>query len=999
MDKTEVLSDSSEENVARIAKIIIESGMASKIDVQACLQALQQIRRVGVQHSLLKVMVDKGVLTPNQARAVQTTSESGDASGLMGGYKLLEKIGEGGMGVVYKAKQLSLDRVVAVKILPEDLAKDAEYVDRFDREARIAARINHPNIVGAIDVGAAAGKRYFVMEFVEGRTVGAILDDEGKMSVSRSMEVIVQITRALEAAWKNNLVHRDIKPDNILITPDGTAKLVDLGLAREANPVQDVRLTMTGVITGTPAYISPEQGTGAEVDIRSDIYSLGATFYHMVTGQQPFTGNDPVEIITARFKFRPDLANDVNSEVPYDLAAVIDTMMATAPEERYPDPQVLLHDLGLVAGGEVPEFASGTEESRRRAIESARANAGSTTMNLRPVRKKRTGTPVYVLAGAVIVGFAIIAAILMVIFKGPETNPHAMEMARSVTRKQVEAAAEEVNGLIEKGALTEAVDRAETLAARLAGGSGVEQLDDLRDKAIKLHMQQQETEVREAVKQVAGLVAAERYDDAMNKASECAAKYRGVAGFEKLESLRHEASRKKTDKEKLSTERQEKENRYNSLLEEAKIEIGTRDYATALALLAQARGIKDTDEITDLVNEARFLQFTSRGEVAEKAHDPAKALDMYRRAAEIRTEPELAAKIAELEQSIKLADLREEARGLCDDGKWADARARLTEAMAIAPEAEGSVIQEEIARCDGELAFAALADKTEKAAAGQDWQSVLALADQCLAMKPGDERSLALKRQARTALGPEKSKTNSLGMEFLLISAGEFTMGSASGDSDEKPVHKARMDAFYISRTEVTNTQFEQFMPAHRHKWKQFSPGDDMPVVAVSWVEAMAFCRWLSNKEGAEYRLPTEAEWEMAARGSDARTYPWGDQSAAAAGKFRCNFAPGRDRAEWKKDGFEFTSPVGNFPEGASPFGCLDMAGNVWEWCLDFYQDNWYSDAARPKINPGGPQSGTKRTMRGGSFSDSARIIRCTNRLGKPADFYDANVGFRVVWR
>jgi sulfatase modifying factor 1 len=221
-------------------------------------------------------------------------------------------------------------------------------------------------------------------------------------------------------------------------------------------------------------------------------------------------------------------------------------------------------------------------------------------------------------------------------------------------------------------------------------------------------------------------------------------------------------------------------------------------------------------------------------------------------------------------------------------------------------------------------------------------------------------------------------------------------MGSAEGDDDERLAREVNLGAFYMARHEVTNAEYERFSPGHRLKWKEFSAGDDMPVIAVTWEEADAFCRWLSQEEGVEYRLPTEAEWEKAARGTDDRRYPWGDEAPRIGrAKWRCNLAPEKARDTWGNDGFELVAPVGSFPDGASIYGCHDMAGNVWEWCLDWYSPTYY--ARGPSADPTGPPHGTTRVLRGGSFTNQPAALRSSNRLSKPVDFYEANLGFRCV--
>lgn len=228
--------------------------------------------------------------------------------------------------------------------------------------------------------------------------------------------------------------------------------------------------------------------------------------------------------------------------------------------------------------------------------------------------------------------------------------------------------------------------------------------------------------------------------------------------------------------------------------------------------------------------------------------------------------------------------------------------------------------------------------------------------------------------------------TNSLGMAFARIGPAEFSMGSSDAKSpdNEKPAHNVRLtQACWMALTPVTNAQYEEFDPDHR-KLRPVWNGDDHPVIFTSWNEATAFCLWLSQRDGREYRLPTEAQWEFAARGTDGRIFPWGNQWDPV----KCN------SAEEGSD-FDQTSPVGQFPQGASPHGVLDMVGNVWEWCSDWYEPGYGSGAAR--TDPVGPESGQYKACRGGSWMNHGYSCRVTMRARRAVDFSDAYIGFRVV--
>jgi len=236
---------------------------------------------------------------------------------------------------------------------------------------------------------------------------------------------------------------------------------------------------------------------------------------------------------------------------------------------------------------------------------------------------------------------------------------------------------------------------------------------------------------------------------------------------------------------------------------------------------------------------------------------------------------------------------------------------------------------------------------------------------------------------------------NHAGIEMLLVPSGVFGMGSAARDAapHEQPITQVTLSCFYLSRFPITNVQYEKFDPAHKMK-RALNAGDNHPVVYVNSREAEKFCQWLSTKEGKKYRLPTESEWEYAARGMDGRTFPWGERLDAGN---LANFADKQTSFAWRDpnidDGFPESAPVGSFPRGASPFGIEDMAGNVFEWCLDYFE----AYRGKDRVNPRGPSNGTKRIYRGGSWKSRATNLRTTARNHNLPDYSSNDVGFRVL--
>ncbi len=254
------------------------------------------------------------------------------------GYDILEPIGKGGMGQVHKARQRTLDRIVAVKVIRAELLDNPDVVRRFQREARAAARLAHPNIVTIFDAAEADGIHFLVMEYVDGDNLGALVSSVGPLPVRQVCDWVRQAALGLQHLHERGLVHRDIKPHNLLVSSDRKiVKILDLGLARlETDPRRRTRLTQLGMVLGTPAYLAPEQGLDPiRADVRSDIYSLGCTMYHLLTGQTPFQAASVEEFARQHQSAEPEAIAKLRPEAPADLAALVTRMLAKRPTDRY----------------------------------------------------------------------------------------------------------------------------------------------------------------------------------------------------------------------------------------------------------------------------------------------------------------------------------------------------------------------------------------------------------------------------------------------------------------------------------------------------------------------------------------------------------------------------------------------------------------------------------------------------------------------------------------
>ena len=335
-------------------RMAVENGLCTSEELNHCIKQFKTLRKTNPV-MLMDVMVREGFITRNQAkRLLVHIKENKVTATQIPGYKIEGKLGSGAMAVVYKAKQLSLDRTVAIKVLPKRFSENEEYVSRFYKEGKAAGKLHHNNIVQAIDVGEANGKHYFVMEYVKGKTIADDLVDGRFYDEKEALDIIIQVAYALDHAHSLGLIHRDVKPKNVMITEDGNVKLADMGLARETTDIEAAE-SEKGKAYGTPYYISPEQIRGLiDIDGRADIYGLGATLYHMVTGRVPFMADDSAEIMKKHLRERLVPPDHINTGLSAGVSEVIEIMMAKKREDRYHDVQELLTDLEALREGRPP---------------------------------------------------------------------------------------------------------------------------------------------------------------------------------------------------------------------------------------------------------------------------------------------------------------------------------------------------------------------------------------------------------------------------------------------------------------------------------------------------------------------------------------------------------------------------------------------------------------------------------------------------------------------
>jgi eukaryotic-like serine/threonine-protein kinase len=403
------------------ATLAIAHKVLSREQVEAAQAILQQeILEGKPKRDLEDVLLERGMLKAESVWAVykareRLTRDAQSRGQRIGGHEILGKLGEGGLGVVYKARQLSMGRIVALKLLHEKWANDDEFRKRFLVEARLVGRLSHQNLIQVFDVGRYKNTLYYAMEFVDGETVEDMIERDGKIPLPEAIEIMFQIARALQYLHSKGIVHRDVKPGNVMVTRGGVAKLGDFGFVKSS---LDSVLSTEGEVLGTPDYISPEAAMGEkDLDFRSDLYSLGATLYHVLSGRPPFGGSGS-SVMEAHIKESAPPLRSLRPDLPEQAVQLVQRLMEKDRNKRHCSFAELFEDLEMLRLQTLPQQ---TEEVSRSAVLRVLARGGTSVEELiarERVLTRQVRLLIYALAGTGTALVAGLAALLWLLWRG-----------------------------------------------------------------------------------------------------------------------------------------------------------------------------------------------------------------------------------------------------------------------------------------------------------------------------------------------------------------------------------------------------------------------------------------------------------------------------------------------------------------------------------------------------------------------------------------------------
>jgi len=949
---------------------------------------------------------DAGVVTEMFGEAVAGERES---TREFANYEIIEKVAQGGMGVIYKARQKGLDRIVALKVLLGGDAASEEMIKRFVLEAKSIAKLRHPNIVPIHEVGVFEGKHFFTMDFIHGKSLRALMNEQGRIPLPVALDMIKKVAYAIDYAHGRGVVHRDIKPENILLDETGEPVITDFGLAKDVE--LDPNLTRAGIVMGTPAYMAPEQAHGIrdKIDARTDVYSIGAVLYEMLTGRPTYIFRGQIGLQTLLKTIEREITppRRFNPSIPKEVETIIMKALEKEPERRYQSARELAEDIERYLRGEpiLAQPPSFFYKSWKRF-------------------KKYWYVNVPILIAAVIV----VGVVAFVVSRQMEEE--------AKRRARINAALKKAEQLIQKGDLKGAreqiafvlgdepqnlrarelrieVERAERELAR-------KRAEEARLARAKAAIKQADDLVREAEDKITtgkewdGIMllydAKGRYEAALSEVRDLeeAKKKKfevcmrlgdlfykrrdfGTALLMYEDALRTGVDNEKAEsaKERTATAR-EGLRAFEELLAQAERAFAQGNYQQAIRNYQEALKPRfepllkpqERRKLEENLKKARYQMHLERAEELLRAGNLDEAEQQYKQADAVIAGTR---RVKERLMLIKYRRILSRGKELEKSGRYKEALAAYAEAAKVAPDPEQiATIQE---RCR-QQAFNRFAKQAKDAFNRRDFKTAFAAAKEALSLQHDPEIKNILQESLWATQCPS---------DMVFILSGTYEVGSYVRD-DRNPYRRVKLKFFYIDRYEVTNAQFYKFVKAGGYEqmkwwdtqalpslprfvdttgkpgpatWKDGKPlpgTEKLPVTGVCWYEARAFARWAGK------RLPTEEEWEVAAsydaNTNTRRLYPWGDKWDPNAG----NFLSAKPVA------------VGTRSRDQSPAGCFDMGGNAFEWT-----DSPYPSPTDPRY----------RVVKGGSFGLTTetlmRFARNTKRKCPNPLYRSPNMGFRCA--
>ncbi len=995
-----------------VARLLAKYPDKRYASASAALEALESIKNLG----------DAGVTHFNELPAYSVELEPGD---MVGSWRIAHELGRGGVGIVYEAEKQG--QRVAVKILAAHTLSDVTHLMRFHQEWKATSQLDSPHVVEVFEWDQAevrnASVHYMVMELLTGKSLADRVAEEGLLPVEPARDYVRQAALGLQVAHEKGIVHRDIKPQNILISGDeaqhgsGVAKVADFGLARFYT--EQSELTAQQVV-GSPYYMSPEQGAGGDVDPRSDIYSLGATFYYALTGARPFTGDTPQAVIYQHGHVLPKPPHERNGSIPKGLSLIVEKMLLKNPEHRYQTMQEIIEALDAQLDGslDIPELARQVKLGKR-AFEPTK-------------RAPFIVLLVALLALAVVLGLTLgprgesREALNLQRFQGNyRAIQSSMDSIRVTLRQRSllgdpAAAAAGVQNLLYSIAELQKADSLGSVGQRDSLGLYLSEAGAWKQSLAHL------AQVREAASAGSRLFAEGSWEPA---AQSLAAALDGGIGADSG-ALRTMLAQAEQHVETLQRD-------WRSMQEALPGWYETENLIVALDSLNAILARVDPG-VPSLIPEVRAqLAKVSELATADPGAGPARiAFDAAESdlpadlAAELERDPRaFLGYIARFKGIAERADFQG-TQGANDAASRASALQAMFHAAASTRLARLQLeVEEAVAGLDPRMpeyydeAVAGLQGFDRAFEQTESWKdcqqtmetwrqrrstaadSLLVGAREALASRQLSEARERAQRAKAFGLPSQRAAISGLLAEVARFEQSRADMvaipsfdGYEMGDDRmpvAKPPQRVAIAGFRIDPQETTVEQYNLFMAViidpeagndhrvlgfchpsepegYRHTpagWEAQLDHARWPVTGVSWLDAQAYASWAGK------RLPSEAEWELAARGPQRFAFPWGDSWDAV----RCRF-----NADTPVD-------VGSLPEGDSYFGLADMSGNAAEWTADIFEPYPGGSSNHPKLGKG-------RVVRGGSFSSALDVeLKLAFRFPVLPGEKDPSVGFRCA--